>query len=70
MPPDTSSSAAETEEMYVEYRVMHVQGGGDNAQQAGVEPRASVDGSVLPCCEYLEAVNCVSSIRFIFAHSN
>ena len=24
---------------------MHVQGGGDNAQQAGGEPRASVDGA-------------------------
>ena len=45
MPPNTSSSTAETEEMYVEYQVMHVQGGGDNAQQAGVEPRASVDGA-------------------------
>ena len=28
MPPNTSSSAAETEETYVEYWVMHVQGGG------------------------------------------
>ena len=45
MPPNTSSSAAETEETYVEYWVTHVQGGGDNAQQAGVEPRASVDGA-------------------------
>ena len=43
MPPNTLSSAAETKETYVEYRVMHVQGGSDNAQQAGVEPRASVD---------------------------
>ena len=45
VPPRTSSSAAETEETYVKYCVMHVQGGGDNAQQAGVEPRASVDGA-------------------------
>ena len=34
VPPRTSSSAAETEETYVEYWVMHVQGGSDNAQQA------------------------------------
>ena len=45
MPPNTSSSAAETEETYVEDQVTHVQGGSDNAQQAGVEPRASVDGA-------------------------
>ena len=45
MPPKTSSSAAETEETYVEYQVTHVQGGSDNAQQAGVELRASVDGA-------------------------
>ena len=45
MPPNTSSSAAETEETYVEYQVTHVQVGGDNAQQAGVEPRASVNGA-------------------------
>ena len=45
VPPRTSSSAAETKETYVEYRVTHVQGGGDNAQQAGVELRASVDGA-------------------------
>ena len=45
MPPKTSSSAAETEETYVEYWVTHVQGGGDNAQEEGVEPRASVDGA-------------------------
>ena len=44
VPPRTSSSAAETEETYVEYQLTHVQGGSDNAQQAGVEPRASVDG--------------------------
>ena len=30
MPPNTSSSAAETEETYVEYCVMHAQGGSDN----------------------------------------
>ena len=45
VPPRTSSRAAETEETYVKYRVTHVQGGSDNAQQAGVEPRASVDGA-------------------------
>ena len=45
MPSNTLSSAAETEETYVEYWVMHVQGGSDNAQQAGVELRASVDGA-------------------------
>ena len=45
MPPNTSSSVAETEEMYVEYWVTHVQGNGDNAQQAGIELRASVDGA-------------------------
>ena len=45
MPPKTSSSTAETEETYVEYQVTHVQGGGDNAQQAGLQSRASVDGA-------------------------
>ena len=43
--PMPSSSAAETEEIYVEYCVMHVQGGGDNPQETGAEPRASVDGA-------------------------
>ena len=41
IPPRTESSAAETEETYVEYCVMHVQGGGDNPDQPG----ASVDGA-------------------------
>ena len=45
IPPRTSSSTAETEATYVEYQVMHVQGGGNNAQQVGVESRASVDGA-------------------------
>ena len=45
VPPRTSSSAAETEETYVKYWVMHVQGVGNNAQQVGVELRASVDGA-------------------------
>ena len=44
VPPRTESSAAETEETYVEYRVSHVQGG-DNPQETGAEPRPSVDGA-------------------------
>ena len=43
--PMTSSSAAKTKETYVEYCVMHVQGGGDNPQEIGAEPRASIDGA-------------------------
>ena len=45
VPPRTESSAAETEETYVEYRVSHVQGGGDNPQVTGGEPRPSVNGA-------------------------
>ena len=40
IPPKTKSSAPDTEETYVEYCVMHVQGGGDNPHQ----PSTSVDG--------------------------
>ena len=40
IPPRTESSAAETEETYVEYCITHLQGGGDNPDQPG----ASVDG--------------------------
>ena len=45
VPPRTESSAAETEETYVEYCVLHVQGGGDNPQETGGEPRPSVNGA-------------------------
>ena len=45
VPPRTESSAAETEETYVEYCVSHVQGSGDNPQETGAEPRPSVDGA-------------------------
>ena len=44
VPPRTESSAAETEETYVEYHVLHVQCG-DNPQETGVELRPSVDGA-------------------------
>ena len=44
VPPRTESSAAETEETYVEYRVLHIQGGGDNPHKTGGELRPSVNG--------------------------
>ena len=43
VPPRTESSAAETEETYVEYHVLHVQGGGDNPQEIGGDLRPSVN---------------------------
>ena len=43
VPPRTESSAAETEETYVEYHVLHVQGGGDNPQETAGELRPSVN---------------------------
>ena len=45
VPPRTESSAAETEETYVEYHVSHVQGRGDNTQEIGGEPKLSVNGA-------------------------
>ena len=38
--PNTQSSNPETEDTYVDYRVTHVQGGGDKQ-----EPQTSVDGA-------------------------
>ena len=70
VPPRTESSAAETEETYVEYRMSQVKGGGDNAQDMGGEPKSSVNGAYSLVAKYVEAVNCVSTIPFYFAHSN
>ena len=53
VPSRTESSAAETEETYVEYCVSHVQGG-DNPQQTGAEPRPSVDGTYSPVVNTLK----------------
>ena len=44
VPPWTESSQPETEDMYVEYHVTHVQGGGDNEQQPGSAAKPLTDG--------------------------
>ena len=45
IPPRTESSQPETEDMYVEYRVTLVQGGGDNEQNPTSAAKPSTDGA-------------------------
>ena len=43
IPPNTSSSNEEAEDMYVDYRVQQVQGGGDNPQCSASIPKPSTE---------------------------
>ena len=45
IPPNTSSSNEEAEDMYVDYRVQQVQGGGDNPQRSASIPKPSTEGA-------------------------
>ena len=45
LPPNTSSSNEEAEDMYVDYRVEQVQGGGDNPQCSASIPKPSTKGA-------------------------
>ena len=44
-PPHTQSSEAETEETYVDYRVSHIQGGGNNPNMPSATPKPSEEGA-------------------------
>ena len=45
LPPNTSSSNEEAEDMYVDYRIEQVQGSGDNPQHSASIPKPSTEGA-------------------------
>ena len=50
----------ETEDTYVDYRITHVQGGGNNSQLPSSCAQPSVDGAYSFGCEFSQVINCVS----------